>query len=359
MSSTGATLSGSFTGATGTITETGFYWGLTSGNLSNELYVDSATGSSGSFTGTLGSLTPGVTFYYRAYVLEYNESTGSYEYRYGEVKSFTTSKDGDSSSNLGGYLELPAATSGSNYFSETLKVGSERNYSYLYDKSMYTALWVAYPLTASHTSGSASSSSWSYNPNIEEQYQINVLSNSYQTNYGNGDYSRGHQLPNADRKSSSAMNRQAFYLTNQTPQLQNKFNAAVWSSLETEIRALTSGTDTVYVVTGACFRKVGGNETITYLEAAKDGITPAKVPVPNYYWKVLLKVKRNGHDVAEASAIGVWLEHKDYTGNSWSDHVVSVDEIESYTGIDFFANLPDTLEATAETNTYWKTFYNF
>ena len=219
---------------------------------------------------------------------------------------------------------------------------------------MYTALWTAYPLTADHISGSASNSTWTYNPNpaIAQDHQINVKSNSYETNYGNGLFSRGHQLPAADRKCDSDLRAQTYYLTNQTPQIQEGFNSPMWSNLEQAIRDLTSGTDTVYVVTGAAFQQGTTTESITYL-----------IPVPNYYWKVLLKVKWSSGDnktVVQASAIGIWMKHQTYTNNNaWQTAVCSVSQIESYTGFDFFANLPDDLEQDAELNTSWSDFQGF
>ena len=43
---------------------------------------------------------------------------------------------------------------GSNLTSGTFYDGSNRNYSYLYDKSKYTSLWIAYPLDKSTCTGS-------------------------------------------------------------------------------------------------------------------------------------------------------------------------------------------------------------
>ena len=246
---------------------------------------------------------------------------------------------------------------GDNYYAHTLKIGGKRNYSYLYDKTMYAALWVAYPLTSAHISGSAKSS-WGYNPLIPSDYQVNVVNRSYPGSYGADDYARGHQIPNADRKSSGDMNAQTYYVTNQTPQLQDKFNGSIWSSLENSVRSLTSSTDTVYVVTGACFQTVGGNETINYLHSST--VTPENLPIPNYYWKVLLKVRR-GTDgtITEASSIGVWLEHKEYTDSNWGAHVTSVADIETKTGFNFFPWLSEEIQATTENNSNWNRFSSF
>ena len=80
------------------------------------------------------------------------------------------------------------------------------------------------------------------------------------------------------------------------------------------------------------------------------------LPVPNYYWKALLKVVRSGDKVTEAKTIGFWLPHDDLNGCAYDDYVVSVDQIEQWTGIDLFPNLPDSIESQAESFTSWATF---
>lgn len=79
----------------------------------------------------------------------------------------------------------------------------------------------------------------------------------------------------------------------------------------------------------------------------------------NYFYKVVLKVNRSGDNVTSASTIGFWFEHKDYGDNAYTNYAVSVDQIEAWTGFDFFVNLPDTVEATAESNKNWTSFQSF
>lgn len=289
------------------------------------------------------------------------------KYEGAEDVSVTVNQESGTSSGMpaNGWLELPATTSGSDYFSGTFYAGSDRNYTYLYQYSTYTSLWTAYPLYRSTVSSSAplgpvmyseeDRASWKYNPQIDKTKQVN-LSSSYGVNYGNTIYSRGHQIPNGDRKNNSTMQSQTYYFTNSTPQIQNGFNGSIWNSLENGIRDVI-GSDTLYVVTGASFRKVGGSESITTINPVGD---PTKdVPVPNYYWKVILKVKRNGSNITSAKAIGFWLEHKQYSSNNYESYAVSVDTIEGWTGFDFFVNLPESIEISAEKNTSWKDFQSF
>lgn len=250
-----------------------------------------------------------------------------------------------------GWLEIPGdKTAGdSDNFISHFKVGSARNYSYLFDKSMFTTMWVAYPLYSSVMGGSASAS-WKPNPDLEESEQINIWSGSY----GVEDYSRGHLLPDASRDGNSEMLKQAYYATNQVPQVQNSFNGGIWSQLENGVRSEVKS-DTLYVVTGVAFRKTGGSETIKYIQPKND---TKQCPVPNYFYKVILKVKRTGGAISSASTIGFWFENKAYSG-SYSNYAVSVDQIEQWTGMDFFTNLPDGLQAASEGNSSWSTFQNF
>jgi endonuclease G len=71
-----------------------------------------------------------------------------------------------------------------------------------------------------------------------------------------------------------------------------------------------------------------------------------------------MKVKRSAGVVTSASTVGFWFEHKQYS-DSYTNYAVSVDRIEQLTGFDFFANLPDGVEASAETNALWTAFQNF
>ena len=160
-------------------------------------------------------------------------------------------------------------------------------------------------------------------------------------------------------KSDDTMNAQTYYATNQTPQLQDSFNSGIWSSLEKAVRSLTSGSDTLYVATGPCYQTVGGKETVRYLTAVSS-TTPQQVPVPNYYWKAILKIKTTNGYITDACAIGIWLEHKAYKDSDYTQHIVSIDDIESKTGFDLFAGLPEYLESAVKAaKTSWSEFSNF
>lgn len=376
--SSSATLTGSYTGATGTIYEAGFYWDVTQASLDSLKHPErqvvslDALSPGATFKADVSSLNENTTYYYKAYVLEYDGATGSYTERYGAILNFTTRSK--ASFVPGGWLELPTTTvdastttsSRADLYMVThraLMTGSDepqRNYTILYDPEMYASYWVAYPLCDNHL-GSGRDESWDFDPDVPESKQTNIRKGAYgvkwpTASYANNYFARGHQIPNADRNGVSAMMAQTYYSTNLTPQLQYGFNGDIWKNLEDGVRDVVKGkADTVYVVTGAAFRKVSGSESITTITSVRDGKV---LPVPNYYWKVLLKVKWSGESVSGASAIGFWLNHwETYStaGNAYEACAVSVDQIEAWTGFDFFSNL-SSLQSGAEAATDWAAF---
>ena len=244
---------------------------------------------------------------------------------------------------------MPGAVGGSSYVVNTYYDGSNRNYTHLYDKSTYTSLWTAYHLNSSHMGSLDRPGSWSYSPSINTSDQVNLKSHSY-----NDNYSRGHLIPNASRNGNSVMQKQTFYVTNSVPQIQNSFNGGVWQNLEAALQGI-GVSEEIYIVTGAAFNKVGENKTVKYTTAKDD---TKQVPVPNYFYKVVLKVNKSGSTVTSAKAIGFWFEHTTYS-DSYTNYAVSVDNIEQWTGFDFFVNLPDSIENTAEINTSWSSFQSF
>ena len=375
------TLNGSYAGAAGGIYEAGFYWDTNSNDLKEMAHpeqvitTDGSNSASGNFSCTLGSLSELTTYYYKAYVLEFDSTSQTYVEHYGAVKSFTTLAK--SAFTPGGWLEIPSyatanmdGTSNST-FADLYQVthyaqmgGNDhaRNYTMLYDPEMYASYWVAYPLCAAHL-GTGRDEDWGFDPivprskqtTVEKGYGVNVVS----ANYNNQHYARGHQLPNADRNGVNAMMAQTYFSTNMTPQLQHGFNGGIWANLEDGVRSvIKNNADTVYVVTGAAFRKKGGNEIVQTITSTRDGKV---LPVPNYYWKVLLRVKWSGSTVTSATTIGFWLEHRDNYptgGTNYLEGITTVDQIEAWTGFDFFTNIGD-LQTAAESNTDWNAFKNY
>ena len=104
------------------------------------------------------------------------------------------------------------------------------------------------------------------------------------------------------------------------------------------------------------FNKEGEDRVVEYTSARDDD---KSVPIPNYFYKVVLKVDTNSAgEVADATTVGFWFENKSYSGG-YDKHTATVDQIESWTGFAFFVNLPDAIETAAEHNSSWDSFSNW
>lgn len=78
--------------------------------------------------------------------------------------------------------------------------------------------------------------------------------------------------------------------------------------------------------------------------------------MPKYFYMALLHYNKATDTY---HAIAFWTLHQDAsdTNKNYGDYVISIDELEKRTGIDFFCNLPDDVEKTVEAETdlnFWK-----
>ena len=249
------------------------------------------------------------------------------------------------------WLELASIKEdGTRYVVNTTYAGEKRNYTVFYDTEMMAPLWTAYPLNSSHMS-SGRINTWTFNPSISEDRQIQVCDGSYSIE----NYARGHMCPNGSRNNNETMQQQTFYVTNQVPQIHNGFNNGIWKNLESAVQVLAKNEE-IFVTTGVSFHK--GNETpqIQYISPAKH--SEQQVPIPPYFYKLVLRVKYVAASVTDASCTAFWFEHKAYeSGDNFDNYRKSVDQVEEWTGFDFFVNLPDEIENAAEAkNISWSQF---
>ena len=152
------------------------------------------------------------------------------------------------------------------------------------------------------------------------------------------------------------MNEQTFITVNQVPQIQNGFNGGVWMYLESAVRSARNG-KTIFVVTGTALQKGNGEAEEIGTMAKTYDRNGKEIPVPRYFYKVLLKVDSETNPTT-ASAVGFWFTNQS-SSSGYESFAVSVDQIESKLGMDFFVNLPDALEQSVEKNTSWSAFSNF
>lgn len=202
-------------------------------------------------------------------------------------------------------------------------------YTLSYSEKHEQAEWVAYELKKDQLSRS----------NLERPYFIDdpeVASGSASwKNYKRSGYDKGHLCPAADRRFSRAAFDETFYTSNISPQL-NDFNAGIWNRLEQKTRYWAAKYDGVYVVTGGVL--TGNLKTI-----GKEDVS-----VPKYFYKILLDNSRG-----EYKTIAFLVPHED-SERPLNAFVVSIDQLEKMTGIDFFPKLTDSVENKLEKSMDYK-----
>ena len=211
---------------------------------------------------------------------------------------------------------------------------SARNYSMLYSPTYKIAYWVAYPLTSNMYGTVSRTDDWEYDPSVPQSEQAD-LSSAYATS----GYDRGHQLPSADRTATTVANRTTFYYTNMTPQV-SRLNQGVWANLEGKVRAWASGTDTLFVVTGA-MPTTATNTTISYAYDRRG----TAVAIPKYYFKALAR-KQQG----VFYTIAFKFDNVTPTSTDYWQYTLSVADLEQMTGFTFFPSLDASVKASYDTN---------
>jgi len=184
--------------------------------------------------------------------------------------------------------------------------------------------------------------------NFIEDSDIPAMYRTTNDNYRGSGYTRGHICASADRWYNVEANRQTFLYSNMQPQLYD-FNGGIWANLEMKVRTWNEASfrDTLYVCKGGTI-----DAPANIIETTATGLL-----VPKYFFMAILCKNRSTVN-SGYKAIGFWMEHRtDYTDEkNMKPYIVSIDQLEQFTGIDFFCNLPDMVEETVEasvTPTAW------
>ena len=143
--------------------------------------------------------------------------------------------------------------------------------------------------------------------------------------YVRSGYDRGHLVPAADMKFSKEALSETFYMSNMSPQAPG-FNRGMWKDLESQVRNWARNDDDYYIVIGPVFTGDMG------------AIGPNGVAVPEYYYKIIVDLQE-----PHQKAIAFLMKNTRLEGELL-DYAVPIDSIETLTGIDFFAALPDEFE---------------
>ncbi|NHM00672.1 DNA/RNA non-specific endonuclease [Flavobacterium difficile] len=231
----------------------------------------------------------------------------------------TSTKVSNNSTDSSEFSPLPTSTTNAVYERE--------GYTFSYAEAYEQSEWVAYLLE---------DGKWKYSDlerPLFEQDPLVKTESAHWGNYKKSGYTKGHLCPAGDRKQSQELYEETFFTSNASPQLYD-FNAGVWNRLENKVRYWAGKYDGVYVVTGGVLTE--DLETIGREEVA----------VPKYFYKVLL--------TKDKTRMIAFLVPHEKSNQPLYEFVVSVDELEQKTGIDFFPKLNDASENKLEASKDYK-----
>lgn len=203
-------------------------------------------------------------------------------------------------------------------------------YSLSYSEEDEQAEWVAYLLTKNSVNGSAKRIDA-----FREDPLISTKSASLK-DYKKSGYDRGHLCPAADMKINPEAMSETFFMSNMSPQSPS-LNRGPWNRLEQYIRKKALQEETLIIYTGPVLEdglnKIGRNE----------------VSIPKLYYKIVY----DPFPVNEAKAMA-FLYRNEKVDPNFKNHIVSIDSIETLTGIDFLKFLKNKNESFIESKVdFW------
>ena len=210
---------------------------------------------------------------------------------------------------------LPTSTTGA--------IIAHDHFTLSYHEKYEQAEWVAYSLELEHLTYDDRE-----RPYFIEDPKVPTKSADWRNYRGSG-FDRGHLCPAGDRRFSEYAYNQTFYTSNISPQRKD-FNAGVWNRLEMQVRSWCKRYGSLQVAVGGV------------LESGLEEIGDEDVAVPNRYYKIISRGVNEDMQV-----IAFMMPHYE-SQKPLQDFVVSVDEVEAATGIDFLSGLPDALENKLE-----------
>ncbi len=149
--------------------------------------------------------------------------------------------------------------------------------------------------------------------------------------YTHSGYTRGHMAPAADMKWDRDAMKESFYMTNICPQ-KSSLNSGGWSKLEDKVRDWARRDSAIVIAAGPIF------------SSDMKTIGKSHVVVPERFYKVVLSPF-----TTPMRAIGFIYPNGSSKGPI-KNYAVTVDDVETLTGLDFFHELDDDVENSIESS---------
>ena len=218
-------------------------------------------------------------------------------------------------------------------------------YSFSYSEDDEQSEWVAYDLTREESYGKLKRGDhFSQDP-------IVITGSAHPYEYHQSGYTRGHLAPSADMRFEPNAMSECFYTSNISPQ-KAKFNAGIWNDLEMQVRYWAQKFGSVYVVTGPILTDANLEKMRYKNNRGVEEIS--SITVPNRFFKIVFDYSYEGKE----KMIGFIIPQNIKAGDIF-EYAVTVDSIETLTGLDFFQNIPISTQKKYESRLNveaWKKF---
>ncbi|MCB0771059.1 MAG: DNA/RNA non-specific endonuclease [Flavobacteriales bacterium] len=219
---------------------------------------------------------------------------------------------------------------------------SKHQYALAYTNSRGSARWVSWHLGGEWLGSAERCDCFQPDTDLPDGY-FQVQTWDY---IGSG-FDRGHLCPSSDRDATDADNAATFLLTNIMPQAP-QLNQGIWVELEVYARSLVSEGNELYIMAGGYGNGGTGSQGGTTTTLAGGAIA-----VPARYWKVMLIIPNGDDDLervnAETRVIAVDIPNTQAASAlPWGSYRVSVDAIETSTGLDLLNHLPAQVQDDLE-----------
>jgi endonuclease G len=200
------------------------------------------------------------------------------------------------------------------------------------DARLKIPLWVQYELSREDLTGDVERSD-----DFRPDTSIPFGSRAELSDYRGSGFDRGHMAPAADMKRNKSTMSESFLLSNMSPQVGIGFNRDIWADLEAAVRGWVEQRGALTIIIGPVF-------------AVKEGIVTYKViggnyvAVPTHFYKIIV----DANNPKSIEALAFLIPNENLSGHQYSEFLVSIDEIETATGLDFLSVLPASIQNSVE-----------
>jgi DNA/RNA endonuclease G (NUC1) len=219
-------------------------------------------------------------------------------------------------------------------------------YTISYNKNRNTPNWVSYEFDATHFGDNVDRCDcFTHDPALPASFtHLSTADYTGAGAFAGYGIDRGHMARSFDFTSGALDNARSYYLSNLIPQASN-LNQGPWAVMETYLGNLARNSNKeVYIIDG-----VAGSKGTVKGEG--------KIVIPAFVWKVALVLPRDHkladvHDYRDFDEVdAVIMPNEPVVNSDWTTYKTTVAEIQSISGYDLLALLPDKIEQAVETNT--------